>query len=171
MCINYQLICWLIPAQSLNSATCTNYSGCVVPQNTITLPPGFQLPPGAVIVKNEAGQYMVVSGPQPQVQQQQIPHMQQQTSTSAILPQQYKFNTVRVCIQTVTTAGQVQHQLFQCYNLRESLSVCGPISINFACLRQTFCVQTCSPNGVVRNCFLIHLVQWTFRGKNSSEQF
>jgi len=79
-------------------AACTNYSGCLVPQNTITLPPGFQLPPGAVIVKNEAGQYMVVSGPQPQVQQPQIPHIQQQTSTSAILPQQYKFNTVRVCI-------------------------------------------------------------------------
>lgn len=30
-------------------------------QGTITLPPGFQLPPGAMIVKNEQGQFMVVN--------------------------------------------------------------------------------------------------------------
>ena len=76
-------------------------TSCLLPQNTITLPPGVQLPPGAVIVKNEQGQYMVVSGQLPQVQQQQ--HIQQQPG--AILSQQFKFNTVRVCTTIVMDDG------------------------------------------------------------------
>lgn len=82
---------------ALTVLVCTNHR--LRPQNTITLPPGVQLPPGAVIVKNEQGQYMVVSGQQQQQLQQQQQHIQQhQPNTSAILSQQYKFNTVRVCI-------------------------------------------------------------------------
>ena len=56
-----------------------------------------------MIVKNEQGQYMVVSGQQPQVQQQQ--HIQQQP----VLSQQFKFNTVRVCTAVVIYVDDVKH--------------------------------------------------------------